>query len=149
MQTIHLIENFTYIDPSNPNIQIVSDLAIYQGKTFDCLTFSVEGDQTSNGLTAKGQVRNTYLKNPDIESILYGDFTFPAFTYDSNTNTTVIKPILEASVTFDIPYTQFQGNGTPSNKVCWVYDICTQLGTKITPILKGFVQVIPTATTLN
>ena len=130
------------IDNSIVNGTNVGCLAVFQGKTFEAVTFRVEGDRTAG--TLRGQIRDKYAENTD--DVLLADFVFLPMTYNVGDNKTTITPRLEASATELIPSTKFQGQGTPNIKTAWVYDLELVEGINVTLISYGFVQVIPEVT---
>ena len=130
MPDINLIDRFILND-------ITLDLAVIQGKTYQ-ISFNYPKDLTGGELC--GQIRNTYLQD---SGALLGSFNFLPMLYDSGTDKTTITAQLQATVTADIPYTKYQGNGTPSPRNCWVYDIEHKQGTVVRLISRGLVQVKP------
>lgn len=130
----HLIQNFVL---NNDTV----DLAIEQGKTWNKLVLRYPANLTT-GLF-KGQIRKNYYQDAGE---LLGEFEFETPIYDLGTGKTLIKPFLTAETTENIPYTKFQGIGSASIKNCWVYDIEHHNSNIVTPITRGFVQVIPEVT---
>jgi hypothetical protein len=131
---IHLIKNFIL---DNDTV----DLAVEQGKTYNKLILKYPDDLTDG--IFYGQIRKAYYEDTGE---LLGEFNFETALYDSITNKTTIKPYLNAETTQDISYTKYQGIGIPNIKNCWVYDIEYHLNEIVTPIVRGFVQVIPEVT---
>jgi len=128
----HLIQNFLL---DNDTV----DLAIEQGKTYNKLVLKYPANLTVG--IFKGQIRKTYYQD---NGELLGEFEFETPIYEDTK--TIIKPFLTAETTENIPYTKFQGIGSVSIKNCWVYDIEHHHNLKVTPITRGFVQVIPEVT---
>jgi len=133
MTDIHLIDGFTI------NNQTL-DLAVIQGKTYQ-ISFNYPGDLTNSTLC--GEIRNTYLQD---SGDLLGSFNFLAMAYDALTEKTTITAQIQADVTADIPYTKYQGTGTPSPRNCWVYDIESEENSIVLLISRGLVQVKPEVT---
>lgn len=130
MPDINLIDGFILNN-------ITLDLAAIQGKTYQ-ISFNYPSDLTNGELC--GQIRNTYLQDAGA---LLGSFNFLPMVYDVDTNKTTITAQIQAIVTANMPYTKYQGNGTPSSRNCWVYDIEHKEGTVVRLISRGLVQVKP------
>lgn len=131
---VHLIEDFLIED-------VYVNLAIEQGKTYNKLSLNYPDDLTQG--TFYGQIRTLYFQD---SGNLLGTFEFETPIFNEIENKTLIKPYLTAETTQDIPYTKYQGGGTPNIKTCWVYDIEYHNNEIVVPIIRGFVQVIPEVT---
>ena len=140
MNELNLIDNQEIID-INGDVQIIN-YAIKQGETYQ-ISFLYEGDVTD--AIPRGQIRSKYAQD---ENILLATFSFLQMTYDIATDKTTITAELSATQTALIPYTKFNGIGTPTNRNCHVYDMELSFPNgivkKLMPI--ALVQVNPEAT---
>jgi hypothetical protein len=143
MNKIDLLNNQEFIDETTGE-SFIANFAIVQGASYQ-ISFIYAGDTTMS--IPKGQIRTKYAQD---ENILLADFSFGTMSYDLMTNETTIIANLSATQTAQIPYTKYQGIGTPSIRNCHVYDMELTFPSGIVEKLSttGFVQVLPEVTVL-
>lgn len=130
---LNLIDNQTFNEEK-------LNLAITQGKTYQ-ISFKIPTDLTAGEW--RGQIRDKYAQDGGI---LLASFSFTT-TYDSIENKTLVVAKIEANDTATIPYTKYQGNGEPTVRNCYVYDLeYEENGTVPPDYPSGFVQVKPEVT---
>lgn len=119
----------------------LGDKAITQGESF-VLNFSLDGDFSTS--TPRGQIRSGFAQD---EGELLAEFSFTK-VFDSVGLRTNFQAKLSAEQTESIPYTIFQGEGSPNSKNCHIYDVELLLpnGDVVKPISLSLVQVKPEVT---
>lgn len=115
------------------------DLAIRQGKTYQ-LTFNYPSDLTQGEI--RGEIRDKYLQD---NGNLLATFSFNV-TYDEVEEKSLIVATISATDTANIVYTKYQGNGDPSPRNCYVYDIEYEENEVVNLLLNGLVEVKPEVT---
>ena len=100
---------------------LIDDLAICQGGTYLALSkigIEFEGDLTS--ATWEGDIRDNYRENGGV---LLGELDFLTPTYNAETNTTTVYPILSFATTEALPGTAWKTGRNPSLSNCYVWDV--------------------------
>jgi hypothetical protein len=120
-------------------IDLIGNLAIIQGETYQSLTLTFPGDLT--GHTPRGQIRTALLQE---EGELLAEFYFDTPIYDADTDTTNIYPYLTPGQTAALLKTKYQGTEGQaiSKRNVYFYDIELELGGQIAKTFPGVVQVI-------
>lgn len=125
----------------------LGDFAIYQGVTFNSVTFYYR-DLDLSAYSPLGQIRDNYAES---NGQILATFSFSPLTYGSVTvgtetfNATIIQPILTASETLNIPSTaQRSSEDAPffAGLNGWVYDIKLIDTNQTVIVVRGFVEVI-------
>jgi hypothetical protein len=123
-------------------VDLIGDLAILRGATFDLWKPQLSGDWTL--WTPKAEIRTNYLSS---DGELKAGFDHSAATYDAEEDLTTFNPYLTPAKTLLLPVTKYQGGDlVPSVKNCLVWDWQIALGGVVYSLAAGFVQVQPEVT---
>lgn len=123
-------------------VDLINDLAIIRGATFDIWRPQLSGDWTL--WTPKAEIRTNYLS---ADGELLTSFNHSPAIYDANADLTTFYPYLTPSHSVLLPVTKYQGgDAIPSLKNCLVWDWQIGLDGVIYSLAVGFVQVMPEVT---
>lgn len=127
------------------SVDLIKDLAIVQGKTFEKINLRFPGDVSL--WIPRAQIRaKWYYKEVGQDPLI--EFSFPALVYDADTDKTLVQPQLTALETAGLAPTKYQGEGKPDQNSAYVWDLeLEEPGTdRVIGLDWGWVQVKPEAT---
>lgn len=127
------------------SVDLIKDLAIVQGKTFEKINLRFPGNVSL--WIPRAQIRaKFYYKEPGQNPLI--EFAFPPLVYDSDEDKTLVQPQLTALETAGLFPTKYQGEGKPDQNSAYVWDLELQdPGTgKVIGLDWAWVQVKPEAT---
>lgn len=123
-------------------VDLIGDLAIIRGATFDLWKPELSGDWTL--WTPKAEIRTNYLS---ADGELLASFDHSAATYDAEADLTTFHPYLTPTKTLTLPVTKYQGGDlVPSLRNSYVWDWQIALDGVVYSLAVGFVQVMPEVT---
>ena len=131
--------------------EALGDFAIYQGNTFNDVTFYYRDIDLST-YTPAGEIRTTYLEKAGtlLATFSFSPLVFASVTVGSETfNATIIVPRLSAAQTSAIPSTLPRASDSSAfaaGITGWTYDIKLVGGTEAELVVRGFVEVFPQTT---
>lgn len=124
------------------SVDLIKDLAIVQGKTFEKINLRFPGDVSL--WTPRAQIRaKWYFKEAGQSPLI--EFSFPTLTYDPDADKTLVQPQLTAAQTAGLVPTKYQGEGKPDQNSAYVWDLDLEEPEtgRIIGLQWGWVQVVP------
>lgn len=125
------------------SVNLIDDLAIVQGKTYEKFDLLFFGDY-SNWIP-KAHIRRK-LHYLDVYDDFIVEFEFPILTYNPTTHKTFLSPRLSAENTALIPPTVYQGTGKLTDCYVWDLELKDPNTNVVIGLDWGWVQVKPEVT---